>query len=97
MVGGDYHGLERNAYERTQAWLAQIHRDQLGDSPHCETLIERGELFDRVLKVVREKQIDVVVMNAHTHSGLHLHLISNLPEKLVRRAPCHVFVIHGSR
>ncbi len=94
MVSGDYHALDRNAREKTQAWLAQLHREHLNSSPNCETLIERGELFEHVLKTVHEKHIDLIVMSAHTHEGFHLHLISNLPEKLVRKAPCHVFVVH---
>src|SRR3954465_6352497 len=91
MVSNDYHALDRNAREKTQQRLAQLHREQLSDSPNCETLIERGELFEHVLKTVHEKHIDVVVVSGHTHEGFHLHLISNLPEKLVRKAPCHVF------
>jgi nucleotide-binding universal stress UspA family protein len=94
MVSNDYHALDRNAREKTRQRLAQLHREQLSDSPNCETLIERGELFEHVLKTVHEKHIDVVVVSGHTHEGFHLHLISNLPEKLVRKAPCHVFVIH---
>jgi len=94
MVSGDYHALDRNAREKTQAWLTQLHRERLDSSPDCETLMERGELFEHLLKTVHEKHIDVIVMSAHTHQGFHLHLISNLPEKLVRKAPCHVFVVH---
>jgi len=94
MVSSDYHALDRNAREKTQERLARLHREQLGGSPNCETLIERGELFEHVLKTVHDQHIDVIVMSAHTHQGFHLHLISNLPEKLVRKAPCHVFVIH---
>ncbi|MEW6301417.1 MAG: universal stress protein [Thermodesulfobacteriota bacterium] len=94
MVSGDYHALDRNAQQKTREWLDKIHREQLNNSPNCETLIERGELFEHVLKVVRERHIDLIVMSAHTHPGFHLHLISNLPEKLVRKAPCHVFVVH---
>ncbi len=96
MVSGDYHALDRNAREKTQERLARLHREQLGGSPNCETLIERGELFEHVLKTVHDQHIDVIVMSAHTHEGFHLHLISNLPEKLVRKAPCHVFVIHSA-
>lgn len=94
MVSGDYHALDKNAQEKTREWLAQIHREQLRGAPNCETLLERGELFEHVLKVVHDQHIDVIVMGAHTHEGFHLHLISNLPEKLVRKAPCHVFVVH---
>jgi hypothetical protein len=45
----------------------RIRREQLGNSPECETLIERGELFDHVLRVVQENHIDVVALSAHTH------------------------------
>jgi nucleotide-binding universal stress UspA family protein len=96
MEGGDYHAQDANARQKAQEWLARIHREQLGNAPDCETLIERGELFDHVLRVVQEKHIDVVALSAHTHPGFHLHLISSLPEKLVRQAPCHVFVIHNA-
>lgn len=94
MVSGDYHALDRNAQEKTREWLDKLHREQLHSAPNCEMLMERGELFEHVLKVVREKHIDLIVMSAHTHPGFHIHLISNLPEKLVRKAPCHVFVVH---
>lgn len=96
-VVGDYHAFDKNAQEKTAIWLAQIHREELRGSPNCETLVERGELFEHVLRAVREHQIDVLVLSAHTHEGFHLHLISNLPEKLVRKAPCHVFVIHNAQ
>jgi len=95
-VVGDYHAFDKNAQEKTRDWLGRLHREQLGGSPDCETLIERGELFEHILKVVHDKHIDVIVVSAHTHRGLHLHLVANLPEKLVYRAPCQVFVVHDS-
>ncbi len=95
-VTGDYHAFDKNAQEKTKLWLAQTHREILHNAPNCETLVERGELFEHVLRVVREQHIDVVVLSAHTHEGFHLHFISNLPEKLVRKAPCHIFVIHNA-
>ena len=94
-VSGDYHAFDKNAQEKTEDWLARLHREQLHGSPDRETVIERGDLFDHVLKVVHEKHIDVIVISAHTHEGFHLHLIANLPEKLVYRAPCQVFVVHS--
>jgi nucleotide-binding universal stress UspA family protein len=97
QVVGDYHAFDKNAQEKTKMWLAQIHREELRGAADCETLVERGELFEHVLRVVREHHIDVIVLSAHTHEGLHLHLISNLPEKLVRKAPCHIFVIHNAQ
>ena len=96
MTSGDYHAMDENAQKKAQEWLINIHREQLGKAPNCETLVARGELLEHVLHAVRESHIDVVALSAHTHPGFHLHLISSLPEKLVRQAPCHVFVIHNA-
>ena len=95
-VVGDYHALDKNAHEKTRGWLDRLHSEHLHSSPDCETLIERGELFEHILKVVHDKHIDVIVVSAHTHSGLHLHVIARLPEKLAYRAPCQVFVVHDT-
>jgi nucleotide-binding universal stress UspA family protein len=96
MTSGDYHALDKNARDKAQERLANIRREQFQNSPNCEILIERGELSEHVLHAVREHHIDVVALSAHTHPGFQLHLISSLPEKLVRKAPCHVFVIHNA-
>jgi nucleotide-binding universal stress UspA family protein len=88
--------MDKNAQEKAQEWLTNIHRERLGNTPNCETLVARGELLEHVLHAVREHHIDVVALSAHTHPGFHIHLISSLPEKLVRQAPCHVLVIHNA-
>jgi nucleotide-binding universal stress UspA family protein len=95
-VTGEYHAFDKNGQEKTHQWLAETYRETLRNSPNCETLVERGELFEHVLRTIREHQIDILILSAHTHEGFHLHLISNLPEKLVRKAPCHVLVIHNA-
>jgi glycine betaine transporter len=76
--------------------LARIHQEEFRGSPRCELMVEVSDLFTGVLKVVHDMHIDLIVLSAHTHQGFHLHLLSNLPEKLVHKAPCHVFVVHSS-
>ena len=95
-VAGDFLAQEMNARTKTQEWLAKIKDEQLSGLPKCETMMGAGDLFEQVLKVVAEKKIDVLVMSAHTHRGFHLHLLTNLPGKLVHDAPCHVFVVHSA-
>jgi nucleotide-binding universal stress UspA family protein len=96
MAGGLHFDLLRQDMARAaEERLAQMHQEEFRSSPHCEPIVEVSELFTGVLKVIQEKHIDVIVLSAHTHQGFHLHLLSNLPEKLVRKAPCHVFVVHS--
>ena len=96
MTSGDYHALDKNAHEKTEEWLKRIHKEQLQGADNCDMLLERGELFEHVLRVIHQHHIGVIALSAHTHPGFHIHLISSLPEKLVRQAPCHVFVIHNA-
>jgi nucleotide-binding universal stress UspA family protein len=97
MAGGLHFDLLRQDMARAaEERLAQMHQEEFRGSPHCEPIVEVDDLFTGVLKIVQEKHIDVLVLSAHTHQGFHLHLLSNLPEKLVRKAPCHVFVVHSS-
>ena len=72
-----------------------MHRLRLGAAANCEVLVEQGDLFSCILNVSEDKAIDVIVLSAQAHQGFHLHLTANLPEKLVHRAPCHVFVVHN--
>jgi nucleotide-binding universal stress UspA family protein len=97
MSGGlQFDLLRQDTVRAAEEKLAQIHQEEFRGSPLCEQIVEVEELFRGVLKVVYEKHINVIVLSAHTHQGFHLHLLSNLPEKLVHKAPCHVFVIHSS-
>ena len=84
-----------NAQHKAKVWLDAVHRSRLEAAPNCEALVEQGDLFSCILKVIEDKAIDVIVLSAQTHQGFHLHLTANLPEKLVHRAPCHVFVVHN--
>ncbi len=96
MSGGVHFDLVRvDLVRAAEAKLAQIHQKELLGAPRCDPIVEVNELFTGVLKIVHEKNIDLIVLSAHTHQGFHLHLLSNLPEKLVHKAPCHVLVIHN--
>jgi nucleotide-binding universal stress UspA family protein len=94
-VKGDYYAMEANAQAKARERLTQLQQEHLKDSIQCKQIITHGNLFEDVLAAVTEKAIDVIVVSAHTHKGFRLHLIADLPEKLVHRAPCHVFVVHN--
>src|SRR2546428_1865757 len=64
MVSGDYHALDRNAYEKTQEWLPPPHREQMRGSPDREALIEGGGVFLHVPKVVHDKHNPGIVLCA---------------------------------
>jgi nucleotide-binding universal stress UspA family protein len=52
-----------------------------------------GPPFDEIVRVAREKNVDLIVMGTHGHTGLAHILLGSVAEKVVRRAPCPVLTV----
>lgn len=75
---------------------AQDYLDQVsGEFNHIETKVdvERGIPHKRVADLVKEEDIDLVVMPTHGRKGLAHALLGSVTEKIVRLAPCPVLTI----
>jgi nucleotide-binding universal stress UspA family protein len=56
--------------------------------------IATGDVDESILEVIREKQIDLVVVGAHKHApSNHLFAPDSHAERLVRLAPCPVLTV----
>ncbi len=53
-----------------------------------------GFAVDEILKYAAEKEIDLIVVGTHGHTGLSRLLIGSVAEKLVRVAKCPVLTVH---
>jgi nucleotide-binding universal stress UspA family protein len=49
--------------------------------------------FDEIIRFAREKNIDLIVMGTHGHTGLAHLLVGSVAEKVVRKAPCPVLTV----
>jgi nucleotide-binding universal stress UspA family protein len=76
----------RTALERV---VARLNVD--GVSVHSEVGV--GPPYDEIVRVAREKAIDLIVMGTHGHTGLAHVLLGSVAEKVVRRAPCPVLTV----
>jgi nucleotide-binding universal stress UspA family protein len=60
--------------------------------PH-ETLIRRGEIWTELSKIVKEKEIDMVVCGTHGRTGVNKVLLGSVAENIYRHAPCPVLTV----
>lgn len=66
--------------------------DQLKGIPH-ELLLVQGEVADELNKVVKEHEIDLLVMATHGRRGLRRFLLGSVAEEVWRTAACPVLTV----
>jgi nucleotide-binding universal stress UspA family protein len=55
--------------------------------------VREGTPFYEIIRFAREKEIDLIVMGTHGHTGLVHVLLGSVTEKVVRKAPCPVLTV----
>jgi nucleotide-binding universal stress UspA family protein len=55
--------------------------------------VAEGVPAEEILRVARERDVDLIVMGTHGHTGLAHVLLGSIAEKVVRRAPCPVLTV----
>jgi len=58
-----------------------------------EMEVRGGVAFDEITKTARELDVDLIVINTHGYTGLRHILMGSTAERVVRHAPCPVFVV----
>lgn len=57
-----------------------------------ETVLMHGVPFQQIVDFARDREVDLIVMGTHGHTGLQHVLMGSVAEKVVRLAPCAVLV-----
>lgn len=92
---GDYHALIEGARKKAAELMAS-YENEVKDLPH-ETVLVEGDPVYEILRVIKEKQIDAVVIGSHGEGPLEHLLMGSTCDKVVRSAPCPVLVVRYSR
>jgi len=62
-----------------------------------ETLVVEGIPAKEILDVAEERKIDIIVMGTLGRTGLERLLLGSVAEKVIRHAPCPVFVVRYTK
>lgn len=85
----DYQKLLADA----KADLDQLVAQERDKGLPVEVMIREGEPIDEVVAVVKEKEIDLMVMLAHEEGRLEHFLFGRSNDELVRRMPCSILLV----
>jgi nucleotide-binding universal stress UspA family protein len=55
--------------------------------------VAEGVPSEEILRLARQRDVDLIVMGTHGHTGLAHILLGSVCEKVVRRAPCPVLTV----
>ena len=71
---------------------------KIAEGPECagldvEDLIVHGEAASEIVRVAKERAVDLIVVSSHGRTGWGRILFGSTAESVVRHAPCPVLVV----
>jgi len=79
----------------TKAALLKLARRSVPSGVSANILAARGRAHDVIPRVAKQKHIDLIVLTTHGRTGLERVLLGSTAERVVRHAPCPVFVVRS--
>ncbi|WP_417832620.1 universal stress protein [Terasakiella sp.] len=85
-------GFEAKALEETKKILKQFVADNIPEGIEVQRVIANGTVYDEILRVCHDVDIDLIIMSAH-RPKLEDYLLGPNSARVVRHAKCSVFVV----
>src|SRR5262245_4543810 len=76
-----------------RAALERVAREAHAPGVVLRPEVAEGLPFDEIVRLARDRNVDLIVMGTHGHTGLAHVLMGSVAEKVVRRAPCPVLTV----
>jgi len=83
---------EWQGYEEKRQLESLGRRSELNQIPH-EAILRAGSVGSVLFSVIREQEIDLVILATHGRSGLKKLVLGSVAEEVVRRAECPVLTV----
>jgi len=94
IAGPDALALAEKAVLREASQLDDelVRSGSLNGLPH-QVIIRQGEIWPELQKVIREQEIDLVVIGTHGREGVEKFLLGSVAEQIFRQADCMVLTV----
>ena len=83
----------REMEEGAKKEMEKFCREELRGIENIEQIVLRGIPDEEILRVARDKKIDIIVIGTHGRTGIDRLLFGSTAEKVVRKAPCPVLSV----
>lgn len=84
--------METEMQQKIEGFVQQVRQHGLT----CNAVVVHGAPFQQIVDLATGKQVDLIVMGTHGHTGVQHLLLGSVAEKVVRLAPCAVLVTRSS-
>ena len=82
-----------DARRRCEERPVTLSRDLQGCNVKIETAHRLGTPYEEIIKVARERGVDLIIIATHGYTGLEHFLLGSTTERVVRVSPCPVLVV----
>ncbi len=87
-------GFEEKALEETKKHLKAFAQEHVPEGIEVQRIIANGTVYDEILRVCDDINIDLIIMSAH-RPNLEDYLLGPNSARVVRHAKCSVFVVRN--
>lgn len=71
---------------------AKMLEPKLSKIPH-ETLLKKGDIWDEISALAKEKKVDLIVLSTHGREGVSKLLLGSVAERIFRQSTCPVLTV----
>jgi nucleotide-binding universal stress UspA family protein len=88
--------IEEELRKRGSEELNALVRNEIKGRVPAETAVRTGKPFYEINEYALEKNVDLIIIATHGHTGVEHILFGSTVEKVVRKAPCPVLVVRNT-
>jgi len=85
--------FNRNISDVTEREMKSLCEAQLGSFKNFESLIVNGTPYLEIIRIAKEKEVDMIVVGTHGRTGLDHVLFGSTAEKVLRKSTCPVLSV----
>lgn len=85
--------IEEELRKRGTEELQSLVLNEVKGRVPAEATVRTGKPFYEIYEFAREKEIDLIIIASHGHTGVEHILFGSTVEKVVRKSPCPVLVV----
>jgi len=86
----------RDQRERARQRLTDLAVESFGRELTVETVVTDGTPHVEIVRLAEQHRADLIVMATHGHGFVSHAILGSTTERVVRRAPCPVFVVRDA-
>lgn len=86
-------GIEEELREKGAQALETLVKEEIGRKVRATCSVRTGKPHQEILAEARERNIDLIIVATHGHTGVEHMLFGSTAARIVRTAPCPVLTI----